>query len=428
MHDYQSLGHMIIQELINIRTDFRSEIQKLGDRLEKCLNLQATSKNENMLTNVDATTKNIYAAFSKENTLVSSSNISCTSDANFGVADLCQTESAISPASTHTNEENVAALVSNVGQETPNITMNPLNASLFIQNEVLNSVLKEENVQDNFLMPSVLKNAEPITQDKEVSKSWNITDIVSTNAAFDQIKNDDVENTTKKLSSGTKVGLNSSGKPMTQCNICEKLVRTDYFNYHLANHSGIKPHTCNICGKSFSFRTNMVKHMCLHTGIFPFACQKCGKKFVRRDRFNQHMIKVHRLNVISDCLDVADAVSASDKIENNNFQKLTHSRKFEMNRNNSRKLKTQCNVCGKFLRTDYLHNHLANHSGIKPHTCTICGKSFSFRTNMLQHMCLHTGIFPFSCKKCGKKFTRKDRFNKHNLKHSHSNKTDGEGN
>ena len=40
MHTYETLGRVIIQELINIRIDFKNEIERLGDRLEKCMCVQ----------------------------------------------------------------------------------------------------------------------------------------------------------------------------------------------------------------------------------------------------------------------------------------------------------------------------------------------------------------------------------------------------
>lgn len=44
------------------------------------------------------------------------------------------------------------------------------------------------------------------------------------------------------------------------------------------------------------------------------------------------------------------------------------------------------------------------HSGLKPHSCTFCGKAFALRSNLTVHMRIHTGKTPYYCKICPKQF------------------------
>ena len=49
------------------------------------------------------------------------------------------------------------------------------------------------------------------------------------------------------------------------CTWCDyKSLRRDHINIHIRKHTGVKPHTCGFCGKTFSDRSNMNVHMRRH--------------------------------------------------------------------------------------------------------------------------------------------------------------------
>ena len=67
-----------------------------------------------------------------------------------------------------------------------------------------------------------------------------------------------------------------------------------------------------------------------------------------------------------------------------------------------------CSVCGRsFKELSTLQNHERIHSGERPFVCETCGKSFRQRVSYLVHRRIHTGVLPYSCDACGRKFRYK---------------------
>ncbi|KAK7085140.1 hypothetical protein SK128_000585 [Halocaridina rubra] len=141
---------------------------------------------------------------------------------------------------------------------------------------------------------------------------------------------------------------------------------------HNLTHSGKKEHICDVCGRSFYQKCDVVCHMRTHTGERPFVCKVCNRSFGHRAHLYAHI------------------------------------------RTHSRKRSFCCDMCGSTFSSKYsLSTHLLIHTGEKPHNCGICEKSFSVKSNLYKHMRSHTGEKPHVCQVCGVSFTNKSALDTH---------------
>ena len=58
--------------------------------------------------------------------------------------------------------------------------------------------------------------------------------------------------------------------------------------YDMSN--GLKPHKCEICGRSFTQRGGLNQHLLIHSGDKPYTCDICGKKFTQSGNLKSHKV------------------------------------------------------------------------------------------------------------------------------------------
>ncbi|XP_070940509.1 zinc finger protein 747 isoform X5 [Macaca nemestrina] len=77
-----------------------------------------------------------------------------------------------------------------------------------------------------------------------------------------------------------------------------------------------------------------------------------------------------------------------------------------------------CADCGKgFGHASSLSKHRAIHRGERPHRCSECGRAFMRRTALTSHLRVHTGEKPYRCPQCGRCFGLKTGMAKHQWVH-----------
>ncbi|XP_055541548.1 zinc finger protein 62 homolog isoform X2 [Wyeomyia smithii] len=170
------------------------------------------------------------------------------------------------------------------------------------------------------------------------------------------------------------------------CDVCCKqfesprLLRVHKKNIHKPNPVPKKltaGKICSVCGLVF---TNIVAHMLSHTDQRPFKCSQCPMSFRSNLALSNHS-GVH-------------ATVKAYACRHGCGNRYSHA-------------------------TDRFRHERAVHLNIKPHTCSICSKSFVRDRDLRLHSRIHTGRKLYPCDKCDESFDKLSELREHRCNEEH---------
>ncbi|XP_078524420.1 uncharacterized protein LOC144797608 [Lissotriton helveticus] len=189
------------------------------------------------------------------------------------------------------------------------------------------------------------------------------------------------------------------------CFECEKsFTKRSNLLRHQKTHRGERLHQCTECEKRFTRKMNLLRHQRIHTGKRLYQCNECEQSFNLKRLLILHQ-RTHTGQKTYECSTCKQS-----------FRQKVHLVTHQMMHMKAQKYK--CTQCDKSFSKSNLIVHERTHTQEKPYQCTECRKSFSQKGNLIVHKRTHTGEKPYQCTECTKCFCQKVNLIAHKITHT----------
>ncbi|XP_017073639.2 transcription factor Ouib [Drosophila eugracilis] len=135
----------------------------------------------------------------------------------------------------------------------------------------------------------------------------------------------------------------------------------------------VQIYKCDTCGLIKYNKSTLERHMYEHTGIRPHPCKECKKTFLTANELRAHYLSHHTMEPPFDC-----------RYCERRYFSAVGRKKHERIHTNERPF--VCDQCGKaFTRSCTLNAHKETHTANKKFSCDVCDRSFSLKKHLVTH-------------------------------------------
>jgi len=175
---------------------------------------------------------------------------------------------------------------------------------------------------------------------------------------------------------------------------------------------------CDICGKTFSFPSNLKRHMMSIHDKSKFQCNQCDKHFSFASNLRRHVLSIHETKKTA-CRTTYPCNHCSKEFlyaaNVKRHVEYTH----EIPNGESRSF--HCDLCDKdFAFESNLKRHILSVHQLMRFICSECGKEFSYASNLRRHVMSCHNKNRYYCQICAKDFSYASNLRRHMIS-SHGN-------